>query len=270
MTDRERVARETAAVFGRAAPTYDTVIPFFAHFGALLVERARLEPGETVLDIGSGRGASALRAAESVGDQGRVVATDLSFEMVVLIEQTRDRRGLTNLTAVVADAHDLGFDGGFDVVLSGAVLHLVPDPAAMAASIHRALRPDGRFVVSYPTGGGERWNFFGNVLRSFARRAARPLDPPPASPPDLLTVLREAGFEDLASTEESGDFVFEDEHEWWRWVWSTGMRGRLEAFDDDVLNEVRAEMLREVAALGGPGGIPLHQTVRFISGRRAG
>ena len=53
-------AEDVAAVFGRAADVYDSVIPFFERFGARLVEVADLQPGESVLDVGAGRGATLL------------------------------------------------------------------------------------------------------------------------------------------------------------------------------------------------------------------
>ncbi|MBA2726308.1 MAG: methyltransferase domain-containing protein, partial [Actinobacteria bacterium] len=191
----EDATARIAGVFGRAAATYDTVIPFFAHFGRRLVEVAELQPGERVLDLGAGRGASAFPAAERVGDEGRVVAIDLSLEMIELINKEAARRGTTNLTANVANAHDFAFEEPFDVIVSGSVLHLVPDPAAATRSMHGALRSGGRCVVSHPTGGGKAWGFFGEVIKGFADRVARPLERPPESPRDLLAVLEQAGFE---------------------------------------------------------------------------
>lgn len=64
MTDE---AHAIAAVFGRAAAAYDSVIPFFARFGERLVERAGIQPGDRVLDVGCGRGAALFPAAERTG-----------------------------------------------------------------------------------------------------------------------------------------------------------------------------------------------------------
>jgi O-methyltransferase/aklanonic acid methyltransferase len=78
-------AEDVAAVFGRAADVYDSVIPFFERFGARLVEVADLRPGESVLDVGAGRGATLLPAARAVGPEGRALGVDLSEEMVTLL-----------------------------------------------------------------------------------------------------------------------------------------------------------------------------------------
>ena len=266
MTDDSR-SQEMASVFDRSAPTYDSVIPFFAHFGRRLVELAELQAGERVLDVGAGRGAASFPAAEAVGPDGTVVAVDLSAGMIRHLDIEREQRGVSNLEARVADAHDLDFNNEFDVVLSGSVLHIVPDPGAVTKGMYAALRPKGRFVICHPAGGGEQWDFFGDVLRSFAPRAARPLQPPP-TPPDLEGLLGSAGFVDLDVSEEVGEFTFENEDAWWRWVWSQGMRGFLEAFDDGVLDEVRTEMFARVSALREPEGIPLHQKMRYLRGRR--
>jgi hypothetical protein len=76
----QRTTQQTvAAIFDRAAATYDLVgPPFFAHFGRRLVELARLAPGERVLDIATGRGAVLFPASEAVGPSGRVTGTEPS------------------------------------------------------------------------------------------------------------------------------------------------------------------------------------------------
>src|SRR3989304_293677 len=68
----------TAAVFNRAASTYDQVGPrFFAHYGLRLVELAQIPQGSVVLDVASGRGASLFPAVDRIGPSGRAVGIDL-------------------------------------------------------------------------------------------------------------------------------------------------------------------------------------------------
>src|SRR5687767_2902240 len=94
-----------AAVFDRAADSYDrTGVEFFKIVGRRLVELAAPQPGERVLDLGCGRGAAALPAAEAVGSSGRVHATDLAPGMVAGVLDEAAASGLTNVTAEVGDA----------------------------------------------------------------------------------------------------------------------------------------------------------------------
>ena len=83
-------SEEIAGVFGRSRPHLCTVIPFFVQFGARLLEIAALREGESVLDVGSGRGATLLPAATQVGPTGRVLGADLSEEMVDLLNEEVD------------------------------------------------------------------------------------------------------------------------------------------------------------------------------------
>ncbi len=86
-------ADAAADVFGRAASTYDTIVPFFAHFGRLLAEDARLGRGDRVLDLGCGRGAALWPALAQVGDSGYVLGADLAAQMVLLTQADLDQQG---------------------------------------------------------------------------------------------------------------------------------------------------------------------------------
>lgn len=114
-----------------------------------LLELAALEPGEEVLDVACGTGLVSFPVAEAVGTEGRIVATDLSEEMVRLVRQEGDRRGLEWLEAERAGAERLPFDdASFDVVLCSLGLMYVPDPPVALAEAFRVLRPGGRFVAA--------------------------------------------------------------------------------------------------------------------------
>ena len=125
------VAVRIAAVFDRSANVYDTAIPFFARFGHRLVELADVRPGDRVLDVACGRGASLFPAADAVGPTGRVVGIDLAPSMVDLVQDDVRVRGRGDRVDVrVGNALDLDVpDGSFDVALSGFAVMLLPDPA---------------------------------------------------------------------------------------------------------------------------------------------
>lgn len=114
-----------------------------------LLELAALRPGERVLDLACGTGLITFRAAEAVGRDGHVTATDISDAMVAHVIQEADQRGLANITAERADAETLRFDdASFDAVLCGLGLMYVPDPRAALEAARRVLAPGGRFVAA--------------------------------------------------------------------------------------------------------------------------
>ncbi len=118
---------------------YDDRHHFVTTLGSGVVELLAASPGERVLDVGCGTGdhVAQLRAAgvDAVG-------VDASAEMV-----ERALAKFPDLPVRVADATALPFRAEFDAVVSNAALHWVRDAAAAARSIHRALRPGGRFVA---------------------------------------------------------------------------------------------------------------------------
>ncbi len=109
---------------------------FVSELGAPVLELLAPRAGERILDLGCGDGALTEKIAARGAD---VVGVDASADQVAAARA----RGLD---ARVADAQALPFVGEFDAVFSNAVLHWVRDQSAMMASVHRALKPGGRFV----------------------------------------------------------------------------------------------------------------------------
>jgi SAM-dependent methyltransferase len=109
----------------------------------------RLEPGERVLDVGSGAGTDSLVAALQVGPEGTVTGIDLTPEMLDKARAGAAALGLENITFVEGEAERLPFpDASFDVVISNGVIDLVPDKDAVFAEIHRVLAPGGRIQIA--------------------------------------------------------------------------------------------------------------------------
>ncbi|MGH0028637.1 MAG: class I SAM-dependent methyltransferase [Myxococcota bacterium] len=107
---------------------------------------AAARPGERVLDVGCGCGASALELARAVGPRGRVLGVDLSVPMLARARERAEEAGLDALAFENADAQVHPFDGGFDLVFSRFGVMFFSDFAAAFANLRRALVPGGRLV----------------------------------------------------------------------------------------------------------------------------
>ncbi len=259
---------KVAAVFGRAAAAYDTVIPFFTTFGARLVEAAALDLGDRVLDVGSGRGATLLPASVAVGPTGRVVGVDLAEEMVVLLGADLEAAGIDNATVRSGNVEALDIEAAtFDVALCQMVLHLVPEPETAAAELFRVLVPGGRCVASVPSG-SPGWDFMGEIYARFGPRAVRPMDLPFRRDFDLPATVAGAGFEIVDDRQVEAEFHFPDEQAHWDWGWSHGFRALYEVLTPDDLEAMREATFAALATRRTAEGIPLTQQVRMVTGRR--
>ena len=108
-----------------------------------------LQPGERVLDVGSGAGTDTLVAAQMVGAEGRVTGIDMTPEMLAKARAAAAEMGLPNVEFVDGEAEQLPFpDESFDVVISNGVIDLVPDKDAVFSEIFRVLKPGGRIQIA--------------------------------------------------------------------------------------------------------------------------
>jgi arsenite methyltransferase len=109
----------------------------------------RLQPGERVLDVGSGAGTDSLVAAQMVGPGGRVVGIDMTPEMLAKARRAAAEMGATQVEFLEADAERLPFaDESFDVVISNGVIDLIPDKGAVFGEMARVLIPGGRVQLA--------------------------------------------------------------------------------------------------------------------------
>jgi arsenite methyltransferase len=108
-----------------------------------------LEPGEFVLDVGSGAGTDSLVAAQMVAPQGRVTGVDMTPEMLAKARAAAVEMGATNVEFIEGEAERLPFeDESFDVLISNGVIDLAPDKDAVFSEVHRVLRPGGRIQIA--------------------------------------------------------------------------------------------------------------------------
>lgn len=110
---------------------------------------AAIEPGMTVLDLGSGAGFDAFLALERVGPGGRVIGVDMNDDMLDLARKNAAARGVTNVEFRKGFIEELPVGGNsVDLVISNCVINLSPDKPAVFREIARVLKPGGQFWFS--------------------------------------------------------------------------------------------------------------------------
>lgn len=139
---------------------------------------AELEPGERVLDLGSGGGIDVLLSARRVGETGFAYGVDMTDEMLDLARANAAEAGVPNVEFLKGTIEDVPLpDASVDVVISNCVVNLSTDKPAVLAEMHRVLAPGGRIGISdvvaedhiTPAERAERGSYVGCVAGALSR-----------------------------------------------------------------------------------------------------
>jgi len=152
---------------------------------------AELQPGEVVLDLGSGGGIDCFLAAKKVGPKGKVIGLDMTPDMIKLARQNAKKIGISNVDFRYGEMEDMPLpDDSVDVIISNCVINLSPDKDAVFREAYRVLRPGGRLSISDMVVDGDLPQVIRDRLDAWAGCIAGALDETV-----YLDKIRAAGFE---------------------------------------------------------------------------
>lgn len=264
---------EMHRVFNSAAEAYDqSGVEFFGPIGRRLVEFADIGRGQSVLDVGCGRGAALFPAGAAVGAAGEVIGIDLAEEMVKYADADARSQGLTQVTTQVMNGQVPDFPAGrFDAVIGSFSVFIWTHGAAELRPYRTILRPGGTFSASapsfFPTSTGQ-WGFLPESVHDLLLpHLTQPKDGDAydcpftnihnnwlVTPEAVGATLTEAGFLDVTVEEEDLPIVVDSGAQWVEWTRSHGMRRLWDRLDEQEARELAAEVAERLDALRSDDG----------------
>ncbi|MEO8357881.1 MAG: arsenite methyltransferase [Chloroflexota bacterium] len=155
---------------------------------------ASLQPGQTVLDLGSGAGLDCFFAAKKVGGTGNVIGVDMTPEMIERATSSAKRLNLTNVDFRQGYLEDLPVDSNsVDVIISNCVINLSPDKAKVFNEAFRVLKPGGKLAVSDIVTDGPLPDAIQQSLSAWAGCVAGAVEAE-----DYIAMMKSVGFTDLS------------------------------------------------------------------------
>ncbi|MGN6257115.1 MAG: class I SAM-dependent methyltransferase [Solirubrobacterales bacterium] len=246
------------------------------HVSERLVELAGVRPGSRVLDVAAGYGEPALTAARKAEPEGRVVATDISAEMLAFGRERAAAAGLGNVEFVESDASSLDFPpGSFDAAVSRWGIIFEPEAEAVASRIRGFLEPGARMAIA-SWGEPDQVPFLSLPMKTTRERLGVP--PPPAGTPGPLSrptpaaigaLLEGGGFSNVAVEQAEVTFEFDSPEHFTAYVRAIAapIRAMIEQHAGEAQEEAWDTITQAAAdAGGGSGPLSLSNVVLLASG----
>lgn len=281
-TDTATYKTKVTAAFNGAAATYDRLgVEFFTPMGKRLVEFAGPRPGQRLLDVGCGLGATLLPAARLVGPGGSALGIDIAEAMVEEAGREAARQGIANVELRVMDGEHPELPArSFDLVLGSYSVIFLPDARAALARYAGLLRDGGRIAFTSPVFTRDTFPFLPPLFTGLIpmsllshlpaawhpEQLQRQLHSWLEDPADLTAALRTAGFDDVRIVDESVDMTARSGEAWVDWSHTQGMRLLWQHLPADEAAALRARLITALDALRGEDGlIHIDVPVRYVT-----
>ncbi len=253
---RNPVRLKAAATYDAASDNFDAApLGFWVRHGERAVQRLALKSGDWVLDVGCGTGASALPAAEVVGNSGQVIGIDVAENMLALARSKAAAQGLQNTHFELADMMNSGYASEtFHAVVSVFSVFFVADMEMQTAEFWRMLRPGGQLAMTVWGPGA-----FQPVAQIFGEELVRrhpgkmmPVRPWErlTEPENLRALLRKAGAYEMTIEFAEDRQSLRTPEDAWVMVMGSGFRWEVEQLNPEDRGPLRDAVVRRVADEG--------------------
>jgi ubiquinone/menaquinone biosynthesis C-methylase UbiE len=258
---------------------------YWDYFGLRLVELVRVSEGAHVLDVGTGGGASLYPAARIVGDRGRVIGIETCHDCQERTSSEIIRCGITNAKVLLMDAEKMTFaDASFDFVTAGLIgwddcydfeSCEFKKRDRKLEEILRVLKPGGRVgFTGWTAQEDSDW------LKELVRRYLPSLSDEGNGPTQLDAYSKETskgwkkllsglGVKEIRVSEETGEFTYRDEEEWWKVMLDAGWKDTVEEIKKaGLLDDLRSRAVSFLQTHSDSRGIHFRRSVVLAIGTK--
>lgn len=229
----------------------------FNYYGRLLVKKAALQKGWSVLDAGCGSGATLFPAAISVGDKGSVTGIDISEKVIEETRSKAESKNYGNISLLVMNGENLCFDLKFDAIICGFAISSFSNIEKSFNELIKHLKKGSVIALSnWHEGGHKGWEWLPVLLRAHLPASGNGNVPIKDTVEGMRTFLSDMKMKNIVVTAEEKLFYFRDQNEWWKYAVSSGIGDLLEKMDAETLNNFKKESFKKLNEMKTLRGIP--------------
>jgi ubiquinone/menaquinone biosynthesis C-methylase UbiE len=279
-TELEKIRDQQKESWNKFSPGWkkwdDLMMDFLQPMGDEIVRLIHPGGNDYILDIASGTGEPALTIA-SMLDGGKVMATDISEDMLAITRENAERKGIENIETLVCDVCELPFaDNTFDAISCRFGFMFFPDMLMAAREMVRVLKPGGKVATS--VWNGPEKNFWVTAIMGTINKNMDLPAPPPGSPgmfrcagPGFISELfLEAGLKNITEKEVAGKLNSKTADVYWTTMTEVGapIVAALSKADDVMKEKIKTEVFALLHQKYPDGNVIVDSSALVIYGEK--